>query len=582
MPQIPRYNSPGTTSRTVSPSAIPSIRQDPNAPASAFGAPDKTVAVAADELNKAAISVFEHEREKADQIKILDAENKLSELSNGILVEVSNKRGENSFGAWDYARDKWIKGLSEVEKDLNSDRQRIGVKQRASGKWSEIDMNVQSHIAKESRIFDDKVTESSLDNAKEDAANNAMSPEIVSNSISKQVANILDYANRYGLPEQWVEQKVRENISKTHVKVVEKMLADNQDLTASGYFKANKNDIEVSDQKALSNALEEGTVRGESQRQADKLWSDSGGDIKKALDSAAKITDPKIRDMTENRLKEKNQTIRQIESQERENIYLQAANIIDKNRGTTNARELIPPSEWVKLTNEQRNALQARAEDPPNDDKTWIDFINLSASEIGNLSRVQFETEYWANFDKSHRVRAEEMWNSAQETKAKGALNPNLSSTMSFEDQVKNVLKEHDIVDTRKPRGKIKDEKDILWSQFETEASARVHEFELTKLNGKRKATTEEIQVILDDMIKRKVFIEKSWWRDPEKLTANVANDERNRAYVPMSNIPEQDRLSITSAIRKKGKKLDANKIERAYAAFLLKDKALWESIINE
>ena len=87
-----------------------------------------------------------------------------------------------------------------------------------------------------------------------------------------------------------------------------------------------------------------------------------------------------------------------------------------KNRGKL-PRNIVPPSDWVDFSIEQRNAIESRSKpDVVNNDKAWINFISLKPEDIAQMSRAEFETKYWAKLDDSHRGRAETLWMAAKES----------------------------------------------------------------------------------------------------------------------------------------------------------------------
>jgi hypothetical protein len=160
------------------------------------------------------------------------------------------------------------------------------------------------------------------------------------------------------------------------------------------------------------------------------------------------------------------------------------------------------------------------------------------------------------------------------------ASDPKLSSTISFQDRVENTLRAQKIIPANKAKSKLSKEEATTAIRFETEAAKQIEEFELNDLGGKRKATGQETQKIIDDLTIKKVFIEK-WGRDPEKPIGALTPEERQTAYVPAASIPQDARQKIVSKMQALGVRASDQQIGRAYAAYQMGDRALFNSIVS-
>ncbi len=564
MPTVPRYGD-----SKVNEAPIPGARTPTDAPAAAFGTSQRPAAAAQSMLDTVGKFVDEQTRQ-ANQLQVLDADRQLSALETNIQYDpkggIINRKGKDAFGLPDEVRGTWDKGVSEIEKGLKNDVQKAAFRGMTVQRWGDLDKNVQRHVSSEMRSYDDQVTTSYIENEQNAAALNYMNTERIAMSIERQKASLIDHAQRNGLPGEWVKQRVLETESKTHSEVVARMLANDQDVTAKAYYDANREGVTGTDATRLEKALEEGGLRGESQRRVDAIMG-KGLTRTEALAEVQKIEDPKLRDATEDRVSRAFEQRRAAERQDQENLYDQAANLLDSGPRGAPARSVIPPADWAALSLEQKNALQKRAEDPVNSDKTWLDFLSLSPQEIGALSRAQFETKYWANFDKEHRGRAETLWNAA--TSGKGLKDPQLAATLTFNDRVENTLRTTGLIDPNEKKSKFSEGEATLYAKFETAAAREVQDYEVNTLGGKRKATGEEMQKIIEGLAIKRVFIDKPWARDPEKPAGLVAPDDRGRAYVPIDQIPAGAMLSLKTEAQRLRVKPGSEAFERAYGAIL-------------
>ncbi len=167
----------------------------------------------------------------------------------------------------------------------------------------------------------------------------------------------MDRANREGRSPEWVKEQVGDAQSKTHAAVVQRMLANGQDQAASEYYKSIKDQIGGGEVTQVEKALEEGTLRGQSQRESDKIVAGSNN-LTSALDQARKIEDPKLRDETTSRVKDFYTTKRMAENESKEQDYVGATNIIEKTKDFDN----VPPGMLTKMSPAERTSLRNYAD----------------------------------------------------------------------------------------------------------------------------------------------------------------------------------------------------------------------------
>lgn len=567
MPVVPRYSSPQVATR-----ALPGVRVNPNAPASAFdvpSAPDLSGAT------RVVARIAAEEKQKADQVAGLEADNQLAKLETDLRVQALQRKGKDALGATEDVTGEWQKRVSEIEGSLANDTQRDFLERRAAQRYQSLYGTLERHAAIEHQAYDEQQTKSALDNRLSDAVENYADPAKVSRALAEARAIVADYGRRNGLPEETRKQQSEAVVSGIHTGVIDRMLANGDDLSARQYYDQVKAEISGTDTTRLEQSLEEGSVRGESQRQADRIMG-LGLTRADALVEARKISDPDVQDMTVSRVNQRYSEMRAAEQEQRESLYLDATNRIDQAPGQR-PRDVIPPSEWHSLTLGQRNALERRATEPTtNDDRAWLDFLSLDQESIAGLTRSEFEAKYWSRFDASHRGRAESLWLSTREAAENpGVVSPKLSSTLTFNQRVQNTMQQSGVIRANKTPSELSKEEAKTAALFETEAAKRVEAFELTELQGKRKATGEEVQQILDDMALRRVFVSK-FGRDEEKPTFLIADEERGRAYVPYDDVPigERNDLEARYEAAHPGKSAPEDLIEQAYGAVVLGDVA--------
>jgi hypothetical protein len=428
--------------------------------------------------------------------------------------------------------------------------------------------------------YDKDVTESFLVNERNTALASYNDENRVQLSVDRQKAALEDFGKRNGWASEKIARLTAENVSRTREGVINRMLANDQDLAASAYYQQHKGDIVGEDAANIEKALEEGSLRGESQRQADQIVK--VGNRADALAKVRQIKDPKVRDEVESRVNRYFSEMREIKNENQNDLYLRATNILDAHPGVYNARSVISPHIWSQLDLGQRNALEHRAkgddDNQPNNNGLFLDFLSLDPKTTGKLSRSDFESKYWSKFDKSHRERAAVMWAAAQDQLRTGKMDPKIAADVSFNQQFTNTLKTSGFIDADKTPTKWGKDKAMGVALMEQKSSAELDEFQ--RAHG-RLATVAERQEIIDRAVVQKVFISR-FGRDKEVQAGMVTEDQRGRAYVPHDKIPPAEKNAIYHLIQSKGARVTNDKIERAYAAFILNDTVLFNSIIIE
>lgn len=575
--KVPAYQ------RAAKPEALPGVRLNPNVPKGTYGGMSGS--------RDAALDAFAKYKKDADEVAVMDADRALSEFENRALYDPKtgalNKRGKDSFGAPEQVMSDFDKHAGEVYNSLGNDTQRVAFRRFQETRRRDIDRALQRHVSEEIKRHDDQTTEAFVVNEHEAAVLNYKDPERISHSVARIQDRYAQYAGRNGLPEEWIKQKVETATSKVHAGVIQRHLANGDDRFAKEYFEANKAGMSRgTDLAAVEKALEEGSLRGESQRQTDTILLAHGAkpDRADALAEAKKLKDPKIRDLVEERVNKYYTERHAAELEQMRTLYVGATNTIDK----TGDENKIDPSVWSKFSLEQRTALKAYAKnkregtEPTLDHPTWVKFTYQSEEQLAKLSEAEFMEKYYPKLDKPHRDRGLEMMRGAREAQRKGGnADPKFATTVTFKDQVRMTLEKTGVIKPGDEPSKWNEETARRHNAFQDEAWRRIEQFERTELMGKRPATHLEMQGIMDRVLIDKVFVDE-WGRDPETPAIFIKEDERKKVYVPLAQVPKEAKLEAVNLAKSLGnipqnmsqaeaEKILARRIERAYGARLAK-----------
>lgn len=328
----------------------------------AFGGGDSVarVNVAAERLGQEANRIQKEEQNKADQIAILEADKKLSELETKFLYDrdtgILNKKGKDSFSLPDTVVPEFEKQAQEIQKGLNSDYQKFSFSKMMIDRTKHLNNKVQQHVHGETKRYDEQVTKSYIANEMNAAIESFDDPERVQLAIDRQRGAILSHADRNGLDAETVKQLVTETESKTHIGIISKIVNAGADLQAQKYYKDNKDKIIGEDRLSIEKTLKEGVLMGDSQRIADKIMSKDLGS-KDALAEARKIEDPRKRDEVVRRVKQQISDKQFALKADQDANFETAYQAVEANA----TMDAVPKEVLTKLSLSGRKSLEARA-----------------------------------------------------------------------------------------------------------------------------------------------------------------------------------------------------------------------------
>lgn len=391
---VPKYNQP-----QVRESGIPTVRVDPGASSASFGAGPafKEAQNTAQGLFDQQQKIYAEERRKADELRMTDINTQLTRFNNESVYNTKDglmtRRGKDAFGAPEEFGERYDKFAQDLTKDLTP-AQAEQAKRIVDGHKTSLLDSIGKHVYAESKAYDEETTNAALIASHDDAVTNFQDPERVKSALDAQTGTVLRWAQRQGIPESdpIVQQKLEAASSKTHTAIVERYLSNGDDLKAKAYFdevKKQGGQITGADMSNIEKALEEGSIRGESQRQAREI-SSKHSNLSQALAEADKIEDPKVQDETRRRIKERFSEAEASRRDMNEKNHINALNIIDKSK---NIDDVMKSPMWKNFTNSERNGLinyakmKAEGVQPST---SWDDFYNLKTQAAEPSTRDRF------------------------------------------------------------------------------------------------------------------------------------------------------------------------------------------------
>jgi hypothetical protein len=255
VPVVPRQEE-----TAVIPSPLPGVRV-PTPPPGAFdygSGVQKASGILAE--------LQQDEKRKADEVVSLEKINQGWEANNILATSALRREGKDAIGITGPTLEQSDKQWTEIESQLTNDAQRAAVRRARQAKRHELTELLQRHEAAQYDKLDRSETEKAIVNFRSDAEADYRNPETVATNIARQRATYTDYATRHGLGEQEIQATLDDLTSKTHTGVVNRFLANGDDLTAKAYYDTNRTAITADDAIPLERALKEGSTNGAADR----------------------------------------------------------------------------------------------------------------------------------------------------------------------------------------------------------------------------------------------------------------------------------------------------------------------------
>ncbi len=552
MPIVPVPNEGSITRRQAAPNA----RVSTNAPIEAFGGGSSSAAVgqAGVQLGSQALQIAKEERAKADDVATTEAYTKTVQLRNRLMYDpkagAMNRKGKDAFGVGEEYGKQFQDGADEIESSLTNDDQKAMYKRIRAQEQRDLEGNLTKHTFVQAQAYDEETTQASMATAREDAVMNYQDPSKVRQALEMQKTLIASHADRNGLPPEAVKQRIMDAESKTHEAVINRMLANGQDLAASAYYKNVKPSILGSDATQLESALEEGTLRGASQRNALAIVQ-KHGDVQSALSAVDKIADPKIQDATRERVKQRFAEREQAREYANKEAFRSAYTIAEKTR----RKDDIPPALWNSMEPAQRSSIDAYLSK---------DTIQTDWNEYYNLKRMAASPDLRDKFLKTDLLT---MRHKLSDTEFKELVNAQADANKGDTKALDGIRSDSQIINQAladagidpSPKHGSKDAKKVsqFWKAVDDQARVVIQQ------TGK-KPTNEEVQGIVDGLMIKGVTERGFFWNE-EKHFFEVERGVDKQFDFDVKAVPPNERQRIESALKSKGIEVTDDKIIKLY-----------------
>lgn len=536
MPKVPTLDG-----QQVKQSAGPSIRLSDNAPSEAFGVGPSGI-----KLIDTANNLFQQAKNNADQVAVTEAERKLSELETQLMYSpeqgAMNTQGRNSFEAVGSTKTKFQAGFADIEKGLSNNQQKAAARKLYENRLADVDRQLNRHVSGEIKKYDLEQTDGLVKAEMNAAMENPFDTERVGLAVQRQQAALYAYGLRTGAPPEELKNLVEGAASKTQAGAIRSMLAKGDDMAAEKYFEGVKGQLVGSDLVEVQKDIEEGSLRGKSQRLSASMYR---GDLGSALNAARKIEDPKLQDATVERVKALHSQQEMIKNDRIEKLHMGATDIIDK----TGSIDQIPPDVWTKFSLSERSQLKTYAENRSKGiqpSTNWKDYYELKTMASSPELRDKFQQiDLYSGF-RGRLADAEfkeltSMQNGLRkgDPKAK-ALADGIQSDQQI---VTGALREMGVNMSPKAGKKDVERANLFRKAVDEQVAA------LAQHTGKR-PTNAEIQMVVKKLGAEVVTNKRSFWWDEKKRLFELEGEAA--VDVETDQIPETERSKIEQALKRR------------------------------
>lgn len=553
MPRVPMPE------REVTTAPLPGVRLNAQTSARTFGA----------SLGSAVADIAEREIDKADQIAVLEADRRLVETETALLHDPKtgalNRRGRDAFAVPEEALGAFDAQVAAIEQGLRGDRQRLAFRRSATGRRLDLDRALQRHVAGEIKAYDSAQTDAYLSNELAAGIAAAGDADRIALAGERLRAAVVDHAARNGLPPEWVQQKTGETQTKLHGGVIERLLATQQDRAAAAYYDAHKDSIVGTERARLEKALEVGSTRGESQRQADAILAQYP-DRAAALTAAKAIAEPAVRDAVETRLRQAFADREQARAERERTLFRNAATAVERTGDTTQ----VAPSVWAELEPAHRTALETRARqvregvEPVTNYQRYYDLMGLASADETRHKFVQVDLmQYRGELSNRHFEELARLQGSLRTgTKADEALDGYRTKKQIVDDSMRTIGLDPTVTD--KTSKKKAEQVNLFRRRVDEEILA------LQAQTGK-KATGQDVQTIVDNLLIKGTVPGSGWlWDDSKRLYELKPGEAID---IPADEIPPSERAKIEEALKRRNVAVTPANIAAAFRLKLQRQK---------
>lgn len=530
-----------------------------------------------------AVKIEQEEIKRANDMAVLAAESEISSLETQLLYEpgrgAMHQKGRNALGAVDAFNHDLTAGIEDARSRLANDQQRVLFDQKMKARLPLLQRRLGSHVGREITKFEAKAVNSFLSNERIAAIESFDNRKIIEQKVDNQRNAIFLYGEKYGIDKHTIQKMIENAESKTHKGVIIRWVDGDNYTEARKYYKDFGDQIIGEDKDKINRLLEVSKVRSRAEDLSLKIREKHKGYLKGMLEEAYKIENPVDRKETTRQIKARARYDKKIEKADASERMRRAFEILNASDEGDDIEDALPISLRDDSTAEEIEGYRKILSPPDTSDAKRLQKFTALATgsphKLDDMSIEEFKVKYWAHFNAGDRESSLETFQNVKER----FKNNKFTNALSVKKRIENALKGSGII---KDKAKLGAVDRATLDKAQLAVAENISEFERNMLGGKRKASPDEIQKIVDE------YAIKAWRDDTFSLDDAVPLGAITREqlreddfYIEVKNIPTEDRNKIEVAIQRSGKTVTDKLIGRLYVAMKKNDAEYIDELLQ-
>jgi hypothetical protein len=217
-----------------------------------------------------AFHVIKEEKDRADQIAVFDANNKLLQQKTKLLYDPTggalNVKGQAAMPLPEQVGDQFKQYADSLATSMTTPRQKEAFARLAYEHETDLNLTLQKHVSREMETYEGNVLQATIDNNTDEAVRNAGNPPKVDNAIGNIVTAIRASGPRLGLPPEMVNDKVSHAVSAVVGGVITSLVDQGQQSAAQIFYDKTKGELRAGTIEQVENTLKGGRVKKDRRR----------------------------------------------------------------------------------------------------------------------------------------------------------------------------------------------------------------------------------------------------------------------------------------------------------------------------
>jgi len=567
MPRVPVYEPTVRTSPLAAPQRSP---VSPDAFGAGLAEGLGRIAGAINSMQRQAWEEGQRERAKQDRAALDLAEVGLTEAGLEAEKTLRSRQGVDAIKAGDEIATGWEDRVKTIRSTLATPEQQQAFDVIAARHDVRLRGTIADHQLREGERVADTAAEAKAQAFQQAAIEHRRFPEHAYSDLAEGASALWNRLTEKGAAPEVKDQAHKNYISRGVADIIAATADDRDHVGAARLLERYQNRLtNPADLARAQRVVEQATTMGESMRIVDDLMK-TDPTVQGVMDRAKGIQDPILRKAVEDRgmdmLRLREQAHEQGQGQLMADIYK-----------TVKTGQTPSPGQLAGLDpkNQEQLSRWMRPEKIPWQDSKAIRYQFQQALADPAQRQTMASTDMRQFLFRVNEDDFQAMVGLQEDARQGGA-----NGLTSMQERIDTSFVE--LTGTAPKPFTIKDGKAetnpqyVAWNDaVATEANA------IATAANRKKPSPEDVQKAIDTVLTRKVRIDEVG-RDPEVVAAVVNAKDRKSAYVPIDQVGPGKAAAIRDLIRKAGGTPTDDRVQRAYAARLLNDRSLLDSILAE